>query len=138
MASFFLFSESNIVQKSCHSNSLHGKRATPGEWTKYMVSTKVMKIIRDNEPKPLFDLLCENYFEESRKPGVGYFFDNSRTLVGRQSIHNRLIFMRSINDQWNNKLQPLSNDQLRVIGKKAFFDYYTEKVVGVTTDVVTN
>ena len=81
--------------------------------------------MRDTEPKPIFNLLCENYFEESRKPGVGFFFDNSRILIGRQSIQNRLIFMRSIDDPWNNKLKPLSNDQIRVIGKKAFFDYYS-------------
>jgi hypothetical protein len=100
------------------------KRATPVEWTRYLTSTKVMKIIRDEEPKSLFDLINSNYFEENRKPNVGFFFDNSRTLVGRQSIQNRLIFMRSINDPWNNKLKPLSDDHIRVIGKTAFFDYY--------------
>ena len=105
------------------------KRATPAEWSNYVTSTKIMKIVRDEEPKPLFDLLKNNYFEESRKPQVGYFFDNSKTLLGRQSIQNRLIFMRSINDPWNNKLQPLSNDQIRVIGKKTFFDYYNPTIV---------
>jgi len=100
-------------------------RATPVEWSRYITATKVIKIIRDQEPKPLFDLLSNNYFEESRKPEIGFFFDNSRTLAGKQSIQNRLMFMRCINDRWNNKLKPLSNDQIRVIGKKAFFDYYS-------------
>ncbi len=88
-----------------------------------------MKIIRDEEPKPLFDLINENYFEEKRKPHVGFFFDKSKTLLGRQSIQNRLHFMRCISDPWNNKLQPLSNDQIRVIGKKTFFDYYNPSIV---------
>jgi hypothetical protein len=105
------------------------KRATPTEWSRYLTATKVMKIIRDEEPKPLFDLINENYFEETRKPNVGFFFDKSKTLLGRQSIQNRLNFMRCISDPWNNKLQPLSNDQIRVIGKKTFFDYYNPSIV---------
>jgi hypothetical protein len=105
------------------------QRATPMEWVKYVTSTRVIKTIRDEEPKPLYNLLIDNYFEESRKPNVGYFFDKSRTLLGRQSIQNRLMFMRCMTDPWNNKLKPLSNDQIRVIGKKAFFDYYADKVV---------
>ena len=100
------------------------KRATPSEWTKFTTATRVIKIIRDEEPKPLFEILMHNYFEESRKPHVGFFFDNSHNLFGRQTIQNRLKFMRSITDHWNNKLHPLSNDQIRVIVKKAFFSYY--------------
>ena len=82
-------------------------------------------MIRDEEPKPLFDLLYSNYFEENGKPGIGFFFDDSLNLFGRQSIQNRLMFMRRITDPWNNKLKPLSNDQIRVLVKSAFFDYYT-------------
>ncbi len=100
------------------------KRATPTEWSRYLTATKVMKIIRDEEPKQLFDILKDNYFEENRKYQIGFFFDNSKTLASRQSIQNRLKLMRSIVDPWNNKLQPLSNDQIRVIGKKTFFDYF--------------
>jgi hypothetical protein len=86
-----------------------------------------MKTIRNSEPKPLFDLLQNTYFEDSRKPQVGYFFDNSKTLLGRQSIQNRLMFMRSIADPWNNKNQPLSDDAMRIISKKSFFKYYTQR-----------
>ena len=89
---------------------------------------RVIKTIRDEEPKSLFELLHSTYFEESRKPFIGMFFDDSKTLLGRQSIQNRLMFMRCITDPWNNKNQKLSDDQVRVITKSAFFDYYTEKV----------
>jgi hypothetical protein len=102
------------------------KRATPLEWVKFTTASRVIKTIRDEEPKPLFLLLNNNYFEESRKPGIGHFFDNSHTLYGRQSIQNRLLFMRSIDESWNNKLNPLTNDQIRVFVKKAFFEYYTD------------
>jgi hypothetical protein len=88
-----------------------------------------MKTIRNQEPKPLYNLLQKNYFEESRKPQVGYFFDDSRTLLGRQSIQNRLMLMRCITDPWNNKNQTLSDDAIRIISKKTFFAYYTRGVV---------
>jgi len=104
------------------------RRATPNEWANFITASRVIKTIRDEQPKPLFDLLQCTYFEESRKPHVGLFFDDSKTLLGRQSIQNRLMFMRRINDPWNNKNQTLSNDQIRVITKEAFCDYYTEKV----------
>jgi hypothetical protein len=102
------------------------QRATPIEWVRYFTFTRVIKTVLDKEPKPLFDLLSLNYFEDSRKPQVGFFFDTSKTLFGRQSIQNRLMFLT---DPWNNKYQRPSNDQIRVIRKKAFFDYYTEKVI---------
>ncbi len=44
------------------------------------------------------------------KKGCGFFFDDSRTQFGRQSIQNRLIFMCCINDYWNDKFKPLTND----------------------------
>jgi len=34
------------------------KRATPNEWAKFATASKVTKIIRDEQPKPLF-LLCQ-------------------------------------------------------------------------------
>jgi hypothetical protein len=60
-----------------------------------------------------------NYFEEPRHPGLGQFFDFSRTQKGFQSLQNRLLFVRSVNFDWNN----LSDDHLRVELKKAFSPY---------------
>ena len=114
------------------------QRATPIEWARFVTASRVIKTIRDEEPKSLFELLHSTYFEESRKPFIGMFFDDSKTLLGRQSIQNRLMFMRCITDPWNNKNQKLSDDQVRVITKSAFFDYYTEKVVGIVTNVINN
>jgi hypothetical protein len=102
------------------------QRATPSEWVRFVTASRVIKTIRDEEPKPLFDLLKSNYFEENRRPGLGFFFDNSHTLLGRQSIQNRLFFMRCMNEPWNIKNEPLTNDQIRVLAKKAFFEYYTK------------
>ncbi len=95
------------------------KLATPLEWVRYVITTRVTKTIRDEEPEPLFDLLSQNYFEESSWSQVGFFFVNSKTLLGKQSIQNRLLFMCYMTDPWNNKYQRPSNDQIREIGKKS-------------------
>ena len=72
------------------------KRAMPEQWTKFITASRVIKIVRSNQPKELSELLMSTYFEEKRKPGVGLFFVSSKLLKGRQSIQNRLLFMRSI------------------------------------------
>jgi hypothetical protein len=81
-----------------------------------------LRLILDPEPKPLFNLLNNNYFEENCKPGCGFFFDNSQTQKGCQSIQNRLLFMRCIDEHWNNKLNLLTNDHIRVLVKKHFLN----------------
>ncbi len=95
------------------------QRATPEQWTNFITASRVIKILRDKEPKFLHVELTKNYFEEKRYPGVGMFFDASRIKKGQQAISNRLFFMRSIKFPWNSK--PLSNDQIRIEMKKCFF-----------------
>ena len=64
------------------------------------------------------------YFEEKRNPNIGMFFDKSKTLKGRQSIQNRLLFMRAVSYPWNNISDPISDDKLRIELKRTFFPYY--------------
>jgi hypothetical protein len=99
------------------------KRATPEQWTRFLTATRVVKIVRNRAPTDLYRILTQNYFEEKRNPHIGMFFDSSRTRKGRQSIQNRLMFMRSISYPWNSNLE-LSNDLLRVTMKRTFFPYY--------------
>jgi hypothetical protein len=99
------------------------KRATPDQWTKFITASRVIKIVRDQQPSILHALLTENYFEERRQYGVGYFFDTSRVKIGRQSLQNRILFMRSINYPWN--AAPMSNDLIRIEMKRVFFPYMT-------------
>ena len=75
--------------------------------------------MRDKEPVTMYENLQANYFEEKRHPGVGHFFDTSRRKVGRQSLQNRLMFMRGITYPWN--ACKMSNDLIRIEMKKAFF-----------------
>jgi len=99
------------------------QRATPDQWTKFITASKVLKIIRDEQPAILYSKLQSTYYEERRHPGVGLFYDSARIKVGKQSIENRLIFMRGINYPWNVPGVKLNNDLIRIQMKKAFFDY---------------
>ncbi len=102
------------------------KRATPDEWTNFITTSRVIKILRDEEPKHLCAKLTSTYFDERRKPGLGFFFDRSRIKKGRQSLENRLMFMRSITFEWTCDLKKLSNDGIRIEMKKAFFSYLND------------
>jgi len=66
------------------------KRATPSEWSKFATATRVVKTLRDKQPKVLAELLDMTLFEEPHKPGIGKFYDGSRTKWGRQLLQNRL------------------------------------------------
>ena len=72
------------------------KRATPEQWTKFMTASRVIKIMRDNQPTELNQRLRSVYFEQRRQPGHGQFVDSARIKKGQQSLQNRLFFMRSI------------------------------------------
>jgi len=73
------------------------KRATPA---KFATSSKVNKIIRDEQPKPLFNLLQKILFVEQRKLGYGKFFDGSKTTKENQSLQNRLGCTKEIIESW--------------------------------------
>ncbi len=97
------------------------QRATPDEWTNLITSSRVIKILRDEEPRYLCNELIATYFDERRKPGLGFFFDRSKIKKGRQSLENILLFMRSIMFEWTGNTKTLSNDRIRIEMKKSFF-----------------
>jgi len=84
--------------------------------------------MRDQQPVQLHQILTANYFEENCYPGVGYFFDSSKTKIGRQSLPNRLLFMRTIKQPWNLQSNKLSDDKIRILMKKAFFPQYLYQI----------
>jgi len=97
------------------------KRATLNEWAKYTTSSKVIKIIRDKRPIYLYNRLNSNLYTENRRPGLGFFYDNSMNMRGKQSIQNRLPYFRLIRDQWINN--EITDDAIRILLKKTFFTY---------------
>ena len=121
--SFFLIQVLNSHQRTELTELC--ERATPEQWTKFITATLVVKIVRNNSPTELAMRIKTVYFEENQKPNLGMFFDSSRTMKGRQSIQNRLLFMRSITFLWNSSYK-LSDDKLRIETEKAFFPYFIE------------
>jgi len=97
------------------------KRATPEEWAKFATASKVTKIMRDEQPKPLFTLLQRTLFVEQRRCGFGKFFDGSKTTKGHQALQNRLACMKEIIEPWLD--QELNDDEIRILMKKSFFNY---------------
>jgi len=61
-------------------------------------------MVRDQMPKPPFDLLDKTLHVEPRKPGFGKFFDSSKTKRGYQSIQNRLALKGEVKDDWMDRL----------------------------------
>jgi len=96
------------------------KRASPQEWANYLASSRVIKTIRDHEPKELYIKISSNYYEESRRQNIGYFFDGSKSATGKQSLENRLEFFKDYTKPWN---IGLNNDEIRIYLKKQIFDY---------------
>jgi len=64
------------------------------------MSSKVIKIIRDKSPMNLFNRLKSNLYMNNRRPGLGFFYDNSANQQGKQSIQNRLPYFKLITEQW--------------------------------------
>jgi len=101
------------------------KRATPSEWAQYSTSSKVIKIIRDKCPPIINERLRSSLYVESRRPGLGFFFDNSKSKRGKQSIQNRLPFFKNLMAQWMDN--GINDDAIRTMLKKSFFSYCTEE-----------
>jgi hypothetical protein len=106
------------------------KRARPEQWTRFITANRVIKIVQSRMPIDLHKRLMTAYFEERQQPDVGLFYDASRTQKGRQSIQNRLLFMRSIVYPWNTE-KKLSNDITRIEMKRTFFPYFKDKIISV-------
>jgi len=60
-------------------------------------------------------------YSEPRKPGIGYFFDNSKQKPGKQILKNPLELMKEIHMPWLNRI--LTDDEIRIEMKKIFFKF---------------
>jgi len=57
----------------------------------------------------------------ARKPGIGRFYNNVNSKVGKQSIQNRLAFMDEVQEEWTFQLE--LDDALKTFLKKIFSDF---------------
>jgi len=101
--------------------NLKCQRATPDEWTRFITASKVVKIIRDRQPKNLVDLLETTLYTVPRKPLLGRFYDGSKSKGGHQALHNRVTFLNGISEPWLRR--DMTDDGIRILMKKEFFDY---------------
>lgn len=81
-----------------------------------------IKILRDDQPRLLADVIMTNMVTERRRPRFGRLFDDSRKIVGRHSISNRLLQLNDLSAPW---LHPSpSNDSIRTLLKNHLnFDF---------------
>jgi len=85
-----------------------------------MTAMKVVKIVRDQQPKHLAASLDITLDVEPRRPDHGKFFDESRSKWGRQVLQKRISFMNGMTRPW--VLLYMTNDAIRVLMKKEFFE----------------
>jgi len=69
------------------------------------------KINFSSRPVNLYNRLKSNLYTENRRRGLGFFYDNSTNMRGKQSIQNRLPYFRLISDQWiNNEITMMQSE----------------------------
>jgi hypothetical protein len=101
------------------------KRATPLEWSKYSITSTVIKLFNNSDTN-IAILLRDSVYVNDRKPKKGKFLDKSRLKVGKQSLPYRIgpIFA-NLSFDWIDF--HLSDDTLRRLLKQEFFTYYELK-----------
>ena len=105
----------HVVTKRC-------RRACPDQWGQYLSASTLIKIMRDKTPVKLYNLLEKEMYTERRKPNKGKFRYNAEGKIGKQKFNNRLDHLLRIKDDWLEV--GLSNNAIRKILKKTFFDYF--------------
>jgi hypothetical protein len=105
---------------NCEKLEMMCQRASPKQWSKYAISTIVIKCLHPliKQPTKLVNFPSETLFTERRYPDVTKFFSNSKGKFGRQKLGNNLEFMNATKDKWLNN-HTLTPDRL----KRSFFSY---------------
>jgi len=97
------------------------ERATPDEWSDFVVAKQFINIVRTGQPRRLYSDLISQSFIERRSPNMLLVYDTSLKKIGCQAFPNRLnVISRCIKFPW---LSSISKDQIRINLKKTFFGY---------------
>lgn len=93
-------------------------RATPYRWIQYSKAKMPLTMLWQNQEGPLISSLLRNkLYINDRNPNKISIHDTCWLKVGRNSFHNRLKCLKSINFNWKD----VSPDTLRKNLKKTFF-----------------
>ncbi len=60
--------------------------APPKQWAKYVISSLLIKILRNSKRVILHQIFKETLYNERRDQHRGQFYDNSKSKVGRQKL----------------------------------------------------
>ena len=74
-----------LMKESLFCSDLYKTNAKEQRMNISITSLKVIKIFRDKEPAELLEALRESNFKEKHYPGIGMFYDSSKTISGRQA-----------------------------------------------------
>jgi len=95
------------------------KRAIPSEFSAYACARTIIKTFT-NANSPLKEICLQNSYSITRRPHQVFFFDNSRSKIGKNSIQNRITnVFNKIKFEWSNK----NFENVRPQLKKTFFNY---------------
>jgi len=105
----------NIIDKKI-------SRARPFEYSNFCLARTIIKTFT-NANAPLHNLCTKTSYSTQRKPLQMFFYDSSKSKIGKNSIQNRLKFVfDSIKIPWLNS----DFDKIRPILKSTFFEYHSK------------
>ena len=96
------------------------KRATPAEWSRYVLAWTAIKLYNRSDTN-ISNILRKSSYVNDRQPQKAKFMDTSWLKVGQQSIHNRIgSILTKISLNW---VHDMTDVALRCILKKEFLKY---------------
>jgi len=93
-------------------------RATPCQWMQYSNAKHAISMLTCDNAPPISSIIKNKLYVNDRNNNKISVHDTSRLKIGRNSFHNRLKCLRSINFNWRTTNQ----DAIRVNLKKTFFN----------------
>jgi len=94
-------------------------RLPPDKWGKFAMASMFLNMHNANEPKKLLSKVSTNIYSRTRRQGLLFAFDASRTRIGRQSTRNWIgQTLCDIKIPWCNTL--LSKNSIRLLLKKTY------------------
>jgi len=95
------------------------ERLPPLLWAKFSLSKLFINMRIKQQPTQLLAASSKNLYVKSRKPGLIFGYDDSKSKIGSQQTCNWIgKCLENITEPWSDKF--LSDDSIRVLLKKAF------------------
>jgi len=94
-------------------------RLPPDKWGKFAMASMYLNMFNAKEPENLLTSVSSNIYSRTRRQGLLFAYDASKTRIGRQSTRNWIgQTLCDIKIPWCN--QSLSKDSIRLLLKKTY------------------